>query len=1273
MAGYGRFETVQELARSGPYALHSARLAGEQEVRFAVKTLDASAYFGDEEAFGRDAAVFLESAAVQRKLAAKENSHWAAVHEQGKTDEAAYYVSDLFQRSLRRLIESKRPISGEELAWIVTGVVDGLLEMRGGAAGGVAAHGRLDAGKVLIGGKGELAASAILLTDPAAPTELSADAEGEDRRAIGAMIYEMVLHRGAPKGGSVPVGPAWSALGGMGEVARGLCERLLNPSAGGAPMTLEEIKTAIAQRPKESGRGGMWKWAVAAALIAAAVGGYVIYSRQIAPRPVEIRDARQDPQVGVRVGEMLESLSTMLATLEAKKTAAQRQESDEATLREVSDTLSQARRDKDRIWSEPRPRDQQESDEMAGKVLSLKTSIDSALAAGAKLQEAWETEEKIDKGQAVSAAEIARLVQKARQSLVVMRGRLHEQEQEFRAAGDEALFQSARDPIQSAIQELDAAAENAKSATANLNEIGQRVQQIAKGSDKLREDARKALDTLAPKLDRFLADAAARSGSFAEGPIRDAWERAVDRVKRAGKWVGARETLVDAEGTLTEIGNAFGAVELAEDEIPIGGDGAAIRSHLESKRQAGIRAALGDPDGLQPPTDAVFQNRLREEKRKYDGYTVAAGTLMKDAKRAVELLGLGYGANEAPRGGDSRTLGALAAGVSTSIAKDLPGIAALFVPAVESVSAIESSRDVTVLKAGLADTGASAGKIMGAWRGLSAAGWPGTTEELGEAGAALRDRVKSSLARVSDQERRNRLEAEAREVLRAMWLAFVKARSGRSSADFEGALDLLAAWTSSGLVEVDPSASGMEGWLRYNVLRREFKESAKKVSAPDARAEGEAIQSLVKKFRADVKSMGLEGELSKEAAEFRGRLDRYEAGNVRDLKASGPGRMDGWKWESEDASDEGRWVVYTTNDPAARFPRLEFVKVKDDVSAGLSSYLCTVEVSIGLFMDLAASRWPDTIRLMGNPDRDSLDQLRGVRGWEITGTRDGRRVTLRKGDMKNGNGWLAPYANVGVVPANLVNVVTYYPNNVNVPAPTLMMPMHFVTPQAAAYLAASIGCRLPSSEEWRNAQGDKPLSGNRSDELFAGQLRLVKEQDVERGLKMSAADIPTKPDEGVFWPTDRGVKPRPSVQEWAPASANQADGYLWFAPVNETAVGATAPPRTFVHLVGNVAEIVCEKPQELDAVAATADGVDKFIRENAKNVDGAVRVIGASAFSDSAVEPGIAYNIGLMPGRTIRWYSDVGFRLAFTARSGAGGASSLVKLLDEAPYLSASR
>jgi hypothetical protein len=221
--------------------------------------------------------------------------------------------------------------------------------------------------------------------------------------------------------------------------------------------------------------------------------------------------------------------------------------------------------------------------------------------------------------------------------------------------------------------------------------------------------------------------------------------------------------------------------------------------------------------------------------------------------------------------------------------------------------------------------------------------------------------------------------------------------------------------------------------------------------------------------------------------------------------------------------------------------------------------------------------------------------------------------------------------------------------------PTEDHPLQRVTAHAAAAIAAVVGCRLPTADEWRAAyaQAGRPTASadwNLRDAAFETQRAFIE----------SLGDIrsPPWPDLGVFISEDE-----------SPASAGEAishpwsDGVLWLRGVRD------GPDREFRHIVGNVAEYVQagsgRAPLRTDTPAETRTllaALDSAARE-----PDAFAVIGGSALSPPSV--GVTDERRVDVGRSLGGYADVGFRLAFSPGGPMPPRVIIAEALRAAPYL----
>ena len=290
-------------------------------------------------------------------------------------------------------------------------------------------------------------------------------------------------------------------------------------------------------------------------------------------------------------------------------------------------------------------------------------------------------------------------------------------------------------------------------------------------------------------------------------------------------------------------------------------------------------------------------------------------------------------------------------------------------------------------------------------------------------------------------------------------------------------------------------------------------------------------------------------------------------------------------------------------------------------------YLGTREVTLGQFVGMlrAKRRWDEALRLDWPYQPGKPDRRRGSRVWEWA---PGDTPTLAPASL-----WMAEHLD-----GKNNDFPTEFREqrfNRNVIGPTFggmpseQHPMQYVTAQAALFYAAALGCRLPTSAEWRaalEASEQTPENGRWN----------LRDGTWDRFRAYAAKEsIPNHrwPDVGAL-----ADDPQRKPADTPPPSRKSNDATLLIRP-------APVGDGRFHDLIGNVAEYVCEQP---DAFAgwpandkATAEGLKRFLDDTPD----AVAVIGGSAFSPPD-EP-------LAEPRTLkhkhRGFSDVGLRLAFTA------------------------
>ena len=246
MATFGPYEADRPLYRtnfSTVYLLRSAEEGGRQRV---IKAQKPSMGMHDETLEATQSRVFLDSAAVQQKVARFGTKSWAPIHEFGTASSGPFYVTDRYDFSLQWLIDGHVKLGAAGIHNIVGSIVQGLLALRQACQ---RPHGNLKSTNILIAGPRDMSQATIVLCDPLPDCHVDPTAHAKaDLRRLGEIIHQVVVHASVPQitGYQVPDSEHWRKLGKQGEAWRHLCNRLLQANVESASITLEDLAAQLA-------------------------------------------------------------------------------------------------------------------------------------------------------------------------------------------------------------------------------------------------------------------------------------------------------------------------------------------------------------------------------------------------------------------------------------------------------------------------------------------------------------------------------------------------------------------------------------------------------------------------------------------------------------------------------------------------------------------------------------------------------------------------------------------------------------------------------------------------------------------------------------------------------------------------------------------------------------------------------------------------------------------------------------------------------------------
>lgn len=1274
MPNFGRFEAYDEFGSSGPYAVWRARPAGTDGPGPAVvKTCLTQDMLADEQVVERRAARFLASAEFQRGLA---GDGWAPISDVGRLPTHAYYITEWYPSTLERVIEARSiaglaeedPVSGARaVVHLISGITQGLERVQASSGRG---HGNLKATNVLLrlGDDGDLAGAGVALADPASPETIGSDSARDDARALASLIHRLVTGRPAPGAGAVQVGPEWTRLGspGPGEELRRVCEALLNVQAGAAPPTPAQVREQLAACL----RAKMVRKKSHVPLIASVVGvlvvggGVAVYFLNGPDEPK--RRPGADPREPTpqewqaTTTKVLQDADGTMLTVRPCMTDDQLARSDE-----IGRRLAKALEGLPLLASAAWPQGEGETvladrAEMTKQIEEAEAEVSAVKAAALGLKtEVGDCSEEVDPRRPDRQQWLTERESRLKAQIAAMTTELAA---ELAAAPDDALrgaVTSLSDQATAMIQKLDAVraqewptaaaggdSEAIKAARESRARIRSDVQSLANEVGQVTQAAEKTLRDSRDRVKGYLdARSRDRDKVSSSDRLREAYAVAISAVKRTDP------TWAEAKAKADAIQAWIGAVdrELAIDLQVALPPGSQVRPDpagrfFSQARERAIEAAvrpIEDRGGI-PNSEADLALATRE-KAALVALAEEIRMLLGQAGRIEQLLSRASGYDERTDGTSVKSL--LEAIEGSPRLADLEASVEVVVERARRLRAAEGTAGVAPVVAGLKATGgdpARASEAITFWRALRTAGYPADAAQIAEAPALVNQQLLPALRGMGDRARGEQLASEAIDAMRSAWFAFVHEKAGGDAASVDAAFRASEAY---GFSEQDLSTR-LEPFAKFNRERWRLLASLDSVaSIPDRNQQIARLQQLTAGLQGAAQTLGVAGRADvQDLFASKRKLAPYLAGkfsNFEEVGPATPGAAARWKMEEQD-EDNGLWAVYSLGGHRLRFQRV-------GESEEPASFVCTSEVSVGLFQSVmqTAGAWQDVRGKLTMLPRN--DQRKGPRAWvwDDAGLTMGVSQPTGGSDL-NGRGWFRVLP--GDINAANGPQVALYPQGREPAPPSAASPVNYVSTDGALFMAALMGCRVPTVDEWTQAGRLGGGAANRRDSVWQGQhahlraqLDAAPEKDrmsLQNNLPWPGADIFTPPE----------AAPTPAAADGDPA-VTQSDSTLWFQPVTE---GTTA----FENLEGNVAEIVlANEAAYLRAAVPPKEGLLGAIKSAVKSAD--VRVVGASALSPAGVSPSTPYGVKSVSA----YWSDVGFRLAFSASAGGGGGGRLAEKL----------
>ena len=192
IGGYNATKKLFQSPKATTFAASKADDSSGGQEKYILKSFQPNVSLLEKADIQRATDYFINAAKLQQKIA-KSSKYWAPVHECGTWQSGAYFVTDNYQDTAQRLIDSKVSLSPQQLFKIVKSTVIGLLDLKQKCG---RSHGNLKPTNILIQNLANEDKTKATLVDPIADQAANKkNAEVNDLQAIGELIYRLVLHR----------------------------------------------------------------------------------------------------------------------------------------------------------------------------------------------------------------------------------------------------------------------------------------------------------------------------------------------------------------------------------------------------------------------------------------------------------------------------------------------------------------------------------------------------------------------------------------------------------------------------------------------------------------------------------------------------------------------------------------------------------------------------------------------------------------------------------------------------------------------------------------------------------------------------------------------------------------------------------------------------------------------------------------------------------------------------------------------------------------------